>query len=143
MCRPCATEAATAFGEAATGAAPGRTAPALRTLPDRRAATVAQAARDWVERQLTIAGWRVDGSGRAGKSVDLVAWTETRTWYVQVRTHEGEDPVWPSGRELGWLKGAARRKDATAVVAFVRVVEPAWSVEFRSAQTRRDLSASP
>jgi len=102
---------------------------------------VEQAAREWVERELVGRGWQVDSSGRAGRSVDLVAWTQTRTWYVRVATYEGDEPERPSGHELGWLYGAARRKDATAVVAFVRVVEPNWSVSFWSGHARREMNA--
>ena len=96
--------------------------------------------RDWVKRYLAAKGWQVD-EGREGGAVDLFARAKTRTWYVKAVVQEGEEPEWPSGRELGWLKAAATRKYATAVVAFVRTQEPAWSVEFWSGHALRQLSA--
>ena len=99
-----------------------------------------RAVREWVKRYLAAKGWQVD-EGREGGAVDLFARAKTRTWYVKVVVQEGEEPEWPSGRELGWLKAAATRKYATAVVAVVRTQGPAWSAEFWSGHTRRELSA--
>jgi hypothetical protein len=65
----------------------------------------------------------------------------TRTRHVKAVAREGGEPKWPFGRELGWLKAAATRMYATAVVAFVRTQQPAWSVEFWSRHGRRELSA--
>lgn len=140
VCRKCAAEAARVFGEVAADSGPAGVRRG-RPVADGRLEVTERAALEWVEGQLRMKGWQVDSSGRAGKSVDLVAWTETRAWYIQVKTYEGDEPEWPSGHQLGWLKGAARRKDATAVVAFVRAVEPSWTVEFWSAHAQRRLGA--
>ena len=141
VCERCALEASVAFAASRSEVAATREVADGRLRRDRREAEIEQAAREWVERELVAKGWQVDASGRAGKSVDLVAWTQTRMWYVKVATYEGDEPEWPSGHELGWLNGAARRKDATAVVAFVRVVGPNWSVSFWSGHARRELGA--
>jgi transcriptional pleiotropic regulator of transition state genes len=54
-------------------------------------------ARHLVGQELRANGWQVDDSGRAGKSVDLVASKGSRTWYLQVRPYRGDEPEWPSG----------------------------------------------
>lgn len=123
----------------ADGVAPETEAVAARVAgtgrrPDERAV------REWVKCLLAAKAWQVD-EGREGGAVDLFARTRTRTGYVKVVVQEGEEPEWPSGRELGWLKAAATRKYATAVVAFVRTQEPAWSVGFWSGHALRQLSA--
>ena len=139
VCRACAKETVAAF-ERAGGPAP-RAADSTVAEGGTGVRSDDRAAREWVKRHLTARGWRVEESGREGGAFDLIARTQSRTWYVKAVVQEGEEPEWPSGRELGWLKAAATRKYATAVVAFVRTQEPAWSVEFWSGHALRQLSA--
>ncbi len=139
MCRSCAFHVFTEFEGAPSEVGWPATAGGDAGAPGVWSPLPEQAAREWVAKELRLRGWQVDESGRAGRSVDLVAWTATRTWYLQVRAFQGGQPEWPTGHQLGWLKGAARRKDATAVVAFVRALAPTWAVEFWSAHAFRKL----
>lgn len=128
ICRSCAHRAVDAFGiESEATVLPA-------TMPPR-------GAQDRVVEYLRLGGWEVEERGPYGKAVDLVAWTHTRTWYIQVRASDGDERKWPSGHELGWLKGVARRQGTTPVVAFVGASCSGWSAEFWSAYTRRRLEA--
>ena len=140
VCRACAKATVAAF-ERAGGPAP-REKGLTAADGDTGARPAERAAREWVKRHLAARGWQVEESGREGGAFDLIARTQSRTWYVKAVVQEGEEPEWPSGRELGWLKAAAIRKNATAVLAFVRAQESNWSVAFSSAHARRALSAS-
>ena len=133
ICRSCAVEAARQFRLPGDVPDEGQGPEA-----DGRACASVQAARDMVEDEFVRKGWQVDW-GTVGQAFDLVAWTQTRTWYVEIVAYRGDEPVSPTGRTLGRLKAAARRWNATPVVAFVRIIDPE-SVEFRCGNGRRELT---
>ena len=142
LCGSCAEEPARLFSMpvVVSPERQGRVGPRT-TLVEERPNVDGPSPVERVRDQLPADGWQVDDSGRAGKSVDLVASKGSRVWYLQVRPCTGPEPVWPSGHEAGWFKGAARRADATAVLAFVCTTEPEWTVEVWSAHALGPLSA--
>ncbi len=92
---------------------------------------------EWVAAERSDLGWRVEEPPGRGRAVDIAASMPTRTWLVQVHRGQGGVEEWPSAHRPRALKGAARRQNATPVVAFVDVEASAQSVRFWSARTRR------
>ncbi len=94
-----------------------------------------QRGEDRVANSLRRRGFSVEQSPGSRGPADLKGNRGDRRWFVQVKSSSTGSPAWPNPQELGRLKSAASRADATPVVAQVTP----RGITYKSGRNQRHL----